>query len=196
MRTVGAAATGVAFFGSLIPLGLGMLMMFAIDPVRYPPWPTGLAIGIALAPTSVGLALKMLKEARRLHAREGQLIMAAAFLDDVISLVLLTTLLEIGRAVSMAEDLAPWRVLRPLVLSLAFCALALGLGLPPPVSAEQPRGYRGWLRATLAAARGVVPRALSRLRLEPSTPQSPPRAMVALRRTRTPARERLSLIHI
>ncbi|KAJ1635934.1 Sodium/hydrogen exchanger family-domain-containing protein [Pavlovales sp. CCMP2436] len=115
MRNVGVQAAGVAVFGALIPLASGLLFLYAVDRTRFPPWPIGLAVGVALAPTSVGLALKMLKEASRVQAREGQLIMAAAFLDDVISLVLLATLLEIGGAVSVA---------RPFVFATIFCVVA------------------------------------------------------------------------
>lgn len=182
MRTVGAAAAGVAVLGSLVPLGSGLLMMFAVDPMRYPMWPTGLAIGVALAPTSVGLALKMLKEARRLHAREGQLIMAAAFLDDVISLVLLTMLMEIGGAVSTGEDLAAWPVLRPLVLSSAFCALAVGLGLPSQPAVPARSGVWAYLTGWL----GLVPRTVGILTSTRRAPPAPPGAMVALRRGRAP----------
>ena len=45
----------------------------------------------------------------------------AAFVDDILSLVALTMLLQIGVAESTGEDLSLWRVAKPLVFSVLFC---------------------------------------------------------------------------
>jgi len=50
--------------------------------------PEGLAVGVSLAPTSVGIALKLLLEARCLQKDFGQLILTAAFVDDILSLII------------------------------------------------------------------------------------------------------------
>merc|ERR1712113_398098 len=52
-------ATVVAIFGTFLPLIAGMLLTWAFG---YKPFPEGLAAGTALAPTSVGSALKLLME--------------------------------------------------------------------------------------------------------------------------------------
>ena len=51
-----------------------------------------LAVGCTLAPTSMGIALNVLKQAKMLNTPTGQLIIAAAVLDDVIALLLLSEL--------------------------------------------------------------------------------------------------------
>lgn len=94
LKEVGAKATGVAILGTLMPLGSGMLLMMAFDDT-YTLWPVGLACGVTLAPTSVGMALKMLGEKKQLGEKYGQLIIAAAFIDDILSLVALTMLLQV-----------------------------------------------------------------------------------------------------
>lgn len=130
LRQVGARATAVAVLGTLLPLFSGLLMMNAFSPEEFPLWPTGLAVGVSLAPTSVGMALKMLGEAKQLDADFGQLIVAAAFVDDILSLVALTMLLEIGYAERSGIQLGPWNVMQPLVLSLLFCFFGCALALP------------------------------------------------------------------
>ena len=49
-------------------------------------------MGCTLAPTSMGIALNVLKQAKLLNTPTGQLIIAAAVLDDVIALLLLSEL--------------------------------------------------------------------------------------------------------
>ena len=49
-------------------------------------------MGCTLAPTSMGIALNVLKQAKMLNTPTGQLIIAAAVLDDVIALLLLSEL--------------------------------------------------------------------------------------------------------
>ena len=45
-----------------------------------------LAAGVSLAPTSIGIALKLLLESEYLETVVGQAIIAAAFFDDILSL--------------------------------------------------------------------------------------------------------------
>lgn len=55
-----------------------------------------IAAGVSLAPTSVGIALKLLMEHGSLHFRYGQIIVAAAFLDDIFSLVAFQVLTSVS----------------------------------------------------------------------------------------------------
>jgi Kef-type K+ transport system membrane component KefB len=74
LRKVGLRASVVAVLGTFLPLLSGMFLMVAFDPDRYSIWPVGLAAGVTLAPTSVGMALKMLGEKKQLGEEYGQLI--------------------------------------------------------------------------------------------------------------------------
>jgi len=91
-RKVLPRATVVAMFGTFLPLIAGMLLTMAFG---YPMFPEGFAAGVALAPTSVGIALKLLLDAKVLQKDFGQLILSAAFVDDILSLVIFNILFAI-----------------------------------------------------------------------------------------------------
>merc|ERR1719382_132765 len=77
----------------------------------------GFAAGTALAPTSVGIALRLLHEARALQAPFGQAIITAAFVDDILSLVLYNVLFSLQGDVTVMTFL-------PLVGGIVFMAVA------------------------------------------------------------------------
>ena len=56
----------------------------------------GFAAGCALAPTSVGISIKLLSDAKMLNSMAGQTTLTAAFIDDVFSLVLLVLLASLA----------------------------------------------------------------------------------------------------
>ena len=66
IKVVGKKACVVAVLGTFLPIisGIGLIYVFAPD--MYTIWPVGLAVGVSLAPTSVGMALKMLGESKQL----------------------------------------------------------------------------------------------------------------------------------
>jgi len=57
--------------------------------------PDGVSVGTALAPTSVGIALRLLGEAKVLQEEFGQAIITAAFVDDILSLILFNVLFSL-----------------------------------------------------------------------------------------------------
>ena len=80
LKVIGLRGVGVAISGSLAPLTGGALIAsfgFGLG------WKAALAVGCALAPTSMGIALNVLKGGGVLNTPTGQLIIAAAVLDDV-----------------------------------------------------------------------------------------------------------------
>lgn len=117
--------------GTVLPLLGGLALMVAISP-SFTPWPVGVAAGVALAPTSVGMALKMLTDAALLDMNVGQLVVTAAFVDDILSLLGLTVLLEIGYSEAQGEPPSAWGALRPLLFAFIFCGASVVLAYPPP----------------------------------------------------------------
>mmetsp|Transcript_120291 Transcript_120291/g.256760 ORF Transcript_120291/g.256760 Transcript_120291/m.256760 type:complete len:546 (+) Transcript_120291:66-1703(+) len=92
-KVVGPKACAVATLGTLLPLATGAAMVRAFGR----PWfPDGIAAGTALAPTSVGVALRLLQESGALQEDFGQAIMTAAFADDVLSLILFNVVFSLG----------------------------------------------------------------------------------------------------
>ena len=92
-KKVGFRACIVAVLGTVLPLAAGTLLTMAYN---KPFFPMGVAAGTALAPTSVGIALRLLGEAGVLKEDFGQAIITAAFVDDILSLVLFNVLFSLG----------------------------------------------------------------------------------------------------
>ncbi len=99
MRT-GAKSVVVALAGFLLPLLLGFsLGYWAFDLTLL----VSLFIGGTLTATSIGITVRVLSDLRRQQAREGQIVLGAAVLDDILGVVLLALLYEfsIGGGVSL-----------------------------------------------------------------------------------------------
>lgn len=93
-RAVGPKACAVAVLGTILPLLSGAaLVTYAYG---FDLFPDGISAGISLAPTSVGIALRLLHEAHVLDRPFGQAIITAAFVDDILSLVLFNILFSMG----------------------------------------------------------------------------------------------------
>mmetsp|Transcript_17204 Transcript_17204/g.55049 ORF Transcript_17204/g.55049 Transcript_17204/m.55049 type:complete len:931 (+) Transcript_17204:144-2936(+) len=116
LALVGGRGVMVAVFGSLVPLLIGFSLAMACFDMEYK---NALAVGATLAPTSMGISLKVLQEGGVLNTPTGQLIIAAAVIDDVIALVLLSEL-------EALEDPSIANFIIPIVASLAFI---LGVGV-------------------------------------------------------------------
>mmetsp|Transcript_27792 Transcript_27792/g.54602 ORF Transcript_27792/g.54602 Transcript_27792/m.54602 type:complete len:574 (-) Transcript_27792:55-1776(-) len=110
-KDVGPKACVVAVIGTLFPLILGMLIMMMFG---YSIMPHGLSAGTALAPTSVGISLRLLGEANVLQESFGQAIITAAFVDDILSLVLFNVLF------SLQGDFDAWKTVGAPIVGIAF----------------------------------------------------------------------------
>merc|ERR1719510_934116 len=76
----------VGVIGSLLPMGIG----FGLATALGSEWKAALCIGATLAPTSMGIALNVLRSGKVLNTPTGQLVIAAAVLDDVLALIILS----------------------------------------------------------------------------------------------------------
>lgn len=89
---VGPKGSVVAVLGTFGPIVMGILCVLVLtDESIY----SGLVAGVAMAPTSVGIALTLLMETKQLDETYGQLIITAAFLDDILSLIAFSLLFSI-----------------------------------------------------------------------------------------------------
>jgi Kef-type K+ transport system membrane component KefB len=114
-KTVGPWACVVAVFGTFLPIISGTLLAVAYG---FPWNPDGLAVGVSLAPTSVGIALKLLHEARALQTDFGQSVMTAAFVDDVLSLIVFSVLFQLQGEMTFEAFL-------PLIAGIVFMVVAI-----------------------------------------------------------------------
>lgn len=102
---VSKRAIPVALFGMFVPLGLGFALGWLWLPGSDWKFSQSMFLGVALAITAVPVAVKVLKDLGKLQSSVGQVVVAAAVIDDVLSLVLLavlTSLISTGEALSPA----------------------------------------------------------------------------------------------
>jgi Kef-type K+ transport system membrane component KefB len=143
---VGGAALAVGTAGVVMPFAGGTAAALAFGL----PWLTALVVGASLTATSVGLSARVLGDLGRLRTPEGQVVLGAAVLDDVIGLVILAVVAELieGGAVTPAD------IARTSVVAVAFVvgALVIGTYLARPVLALAGRlEHAGAIGATALA---------------------------------------------
>jgi Kef-type K+ transport system membrane component KefB len=83
---VGPQAAVVACVGVAVPFALGTAGLMLLFHVATIP---AIFAGAALTATSIGITAKVLAELQRLSSREGQIIIGAAVLDDVLGIIVL-----------------------------------------------------------------------------------------------------------
>lgn len=83
---VGPQAAIVAVVGVVAPFAsgtVGLIYLFGIAPIP------AIFAGAALTATSIGITAKVLAELNRLSSKEGQIIIGAAVLDDILGIIVL-----------------------------------------------------------------------------------------------------------
>ncbi|CAK0839628.1 unnamed protein product [Prorocentrum cordatum] len=120
-RQVGPWACVVATLGTFLPLISGMLLAMAYG---FPASPAGLTAGTSLAPTSVGISLRLLGEAGVLALPFGQTIMTAAFVDDILSLVIFNIVFAVA-----AGDVTFMTTFFPSLMGVLFMLVAVILAV-------------------------------------------------------------------
>ena len=92
LKNAGKSGFLVALIGVVVPLGLGALLGFLFSPDEAGPnlILQHVFIGTILTATSVSITVETLKEIGKLNSKVGNTILAAALIDDVLGLVVLT----------------------------------------------------------------------------------------------------------
>lgn len=91
---VGPQAAIVAIVGVVTPFALGTLGLLAFFHMDTVP---AIFAGAALTATSIGITAKVLSELRQLSSREGQIIIGAAILDDILGIVVLAVVASLAK---------------------------------------------------------------------------------------------------
>jgi Kef-type K+ transport system membrane component KefB len=87
---------------------------------------TAIFVGAALTATSIGITARVLSELNALSSREGQIILGAAVIDDVLGLVILAVVARIADTGTVETTM----VLKATSLAVGFLVVALALGIP------------------------------------------------------------------
>lgn len=131
---VGGVSTLVAVVGVAAPFLLGYAACRFVGLEQLP----SIVAGAALTATSVGITARVLADLDQLNAPEGQIILGAAVLDDVIGLVILTVIagLTDGRPVTFGT------IVQTTSVAFGFLVITLLVGrlLVPPLFGLLRRG--------------------------------------------------------
>lgn len=130
---VGGAALAVGVTGVVLPFAGGAAAALALGL----PTLTALVIGAALTATSIGISARVLGDLGRLQSPEGQIVLGAAVLDDVIGLIILAVV----SGIVAGGSVTPLFVARATLEAVGFILGALLVGglLVKPVMAVVSR---------------------------------------------------------
>jgi Kef-type K+ transport system membrane component KefB len=119
---VGAPALAVAVAGMALPFAGG----FAVARwLSFPPL-TAIFVGAALTATSIGITARVLSQLQLLQRREGQIILGAAVVDDVLGLVVLAVVSQMATG----ERVQGVEIARAAALAIGFLLIAVAAGIP------------------------------------------------------------------
>lgn len=91
---VGPQAAVVAVVGVVAPFSLGTAGLIALFGIATIP---AVFAGAALTATSIGITAKVLAEIQQLNSKEGQIIIGAAVLDDVLGIIVLAVVASLAK---------------------------------------------------------------------------------------------------
>jgi Kef-type K+ transport system membrane component KefB len=123
---VGGAAMGVAIAGVALPFALGYGISIALGLSPLP----AIVAGAALTATSIGISARTLSDLGQLRTPEGQIVLGAAVIDDVIGLVILSVVASLVGGATLSVP----GVISAALIGIGFIAVALVLGnlfVPP-----------------------------------------------------------------
>ncbi len=117
---VGAQAFSVAVVGVVLPFALGTLGLmgiFHVDPVQ------AIFAGASMTATSIGITASVFGELGYLRTREGQIVIGAAVLDDILGIVILAVVVSLAAGGTL--EIAP--IVQLVVAAVLFVVIALVL---------------------------------------------------------------------
>lgn len=126
LREVGKEAVSVAAVGVVVPFVAGFVVLQALGFTAI----QSLVAGAALTATSIGISARTLRDVGRLETPEGQIVLGAAVIDDLIGLIIL----GVVAGVAAGNHVSVWSVARLSGFALGFVAVALAVGsyaVPP-----------------------------------------------------------------
>ncbi|MBD2074988.1 cation:proton antiporter [Phormidium sp. FACHB-592] len=94
LKEVGSQAVIVACVGVAVPFTAGtagLMMLFNVPTIP------AIFAGAALTATSIGITSKVLSELGRLKSKEGQIIVGAAIIDDVLGIIVLAVVASLAK---------------------------------------------------------------------------------------------------
>lgn len=120
LARVGGASLTVASVGVAVPFALGYVVATMLGISTLP----AIVCGAALTATSVGISARVLSDLGQLERPEGQIVLGAAVIDDVIGLIILSVVAQIVAG----GGVDPLLIARTTIVAVGFIAIALAGG--------------------------------------------------------------------
>lgn len=117
----GVQATIVACVGVVVPFAagtFGLMVLFGVPAIP------AIFAGAALTATSIGITSKVLSELGRLSSKEGQIILGAAVIDDVLGIIVLAVVASLAKT----GEVDVMNVIYLIISSTVFLVGAILLG--------------------------------------------------------------------
>lgn len=123
MKRVGKTALLVAIIGVIAPMALGLGTMKLLHPNSS--LASDLFIGGILTATSVGITARVLRDLGQENRAEARVILGAAVIDDVLSLIVLAVV----SGLAVTGTISVSGITQITVIAAAFLAGSLGIGI-------------------------------------------------------------------
>lgn len=127
LMKVGNEALTVALVGVALPFGFGYLAASLLGLSTIP----SIVAGAALTATSIGISARTLSDLGKLETPEGQIVLGAAVLDDIVGLVILSVVSSLVGGVALS--FGGITVTAAIAVGFVVAALVAGSILVPPV---------------------------------------------------------------
>jgi Kef-type K+ transport system membrane component KefB len=126
LARVGGAAATVGLVGVALPFVFGYYAAVALGVDALP----AIVCGAALTATSIGISARVLADLGQLESKEGQVVLGAAVLDDVVGLIILSVVSGLAEG----GELHPLEIVRITLVAIGFVVAALVIGriVAPP----------------------------------------------------------------
>eukprot|EP00557_Chaetoceros_sp_GSL56_P014575 CAMPEP_0176484780 /NCGR_PEP_ID=MMETSP0200_2-20121128/4647_1 /TAXON_ID=947934 /ORGANISM="Chaetoceros sp., Strain GSL56" /LENGTH=471 /DNA_ID=CAMNT_0017881297 /DNA_START=97 /DNA_END=1512 /DNA_ORIENTATION=- len=110
LKLIGLRGAAIAVFGSIMPIAIAFGIASALVGSRR----EAIAAAASFGPTSFGITMNILQHGNIIQSPTGQLVVAAAIIDDMIAIIILSQLEALVGSVSISS------ILIPIVSSLLF----------------------------------------------------------------------------
>jgi Kef-type K+ transport system membrane component KefB len=123
---VGGTASIVGSVGVVLPFAMGYAVARVLGVAELP----AIVCGASLTATSIGISARVLGDLGRLESPEGQVVLGAAVLDDIIGLIILSVV----SGLASGGSVEPLEIARITAVAVGFIVAALVIGtiVAPP----------------------------------------------------------------
>ena len=147
---VGLPATGVGLAGIAIPFGLGFVLTRQLGYTGLVP----VVCAAALTATSIGISARVLADIGKLRSIEGNIVLGAAVLDDILGLIILSVIGGLVQGSSLS--LAGVAVTAGIAVGFIVAAILVGGFLIPPFMRLASRLKLAWALGAVGFALALV----------------------------------------